>query len=151
MNNIIENMCTRRSVRKYRPDTVPTDVINEIIKAGLYAASGRNGQSAVIVAVTDKTVRDKLARVNASFMRAESDPFYGAPVVLVSICKYNLTKSTTFVFFFDEEYACGAFLLLLIHTVFAIACRVGICDDEVEQRIGEELVHFGGGVVDAIG
>ena len=83
MNNVIENMCTRRSVRKYRPDTVPTDVINEIIKAGLYAASGRNGQSAVIVAVTDKTVRDKMAKVNASFMGAESDPFYGAPVVLV--------------------------------------------------------------------
>lgn len=83
MDKIIENMCTRRSVRKYKSDMVPTETVNKIIRAGLCAASGRNGQSAVIVAVTNKDVRDRMAKINASFMDSDTDPFYGAPIVLV--------------------------------------------------------------------
>ena len=44
----------------------------------------RNGkQSPIIIAVTNKELRDKLSAMNAKIMGAENDPFYGAPVVLI--------------------------------------------------------------------
>lgn len=78
-----DNLLTRRSVKKYKPDAVPKEYIDRIIEAGLYAPSGMNRQSPIIVAVTDKTVRDRLSAANAAVMGGSGDPFYGAPVVLV--------------------------------------------------------------------
>ena len=83
MEQIIEAMKTRRSIRKFKPDMVSKEMLDKIIEAGTYAASGRNGQSPVIVAVTNKDIRDRLAKINASVMGADTDPFYGAPVVLI--------------------------------------------------------------------
>ena len=40
-------------------------------------------QTAIIVEVTNKEVRDRLSVINAEIMGVTSDPFYGAPVVLV--------------------------------------------------------------------
>ena len=40
-------------------------------------------QSPIILAITDKEVRDKLSKLNAAVMGADMDPFYGAPEVLV--------------------------------------------------------------------
>lgn len=49
----------------------------------MYAPTGRGAQSPVIVAVTNKAVRDRLSEMNAEVLGASADPFYGAPVVLV--------------------------------------------------------------------
>ena len=85
MSDMLEMIKTRRSVRKYKSDMVPADVIDKIVEAGTYAATGMNRQSPVILAVTDKELRDKLSKMNAAFMGKpeDFDPFYGAPVVLV--------------------------------------------------------------------
>ena len=48
----IVNLMTRRSVRKFKPDMVPKDIIEKITEAGTYAATGMNWQSPVIIAVT---------------------------------------------------------------------------------------------------
>ena len=77
------NMKTRRSVRAYKPDMVPQEVLDRIMEAGTYAATGRNCQAPIIIAVTNKEVRDRLSRMNAEIMGTASDPFYGAPVVLI--------------------------------------------------------------------
>ncbi len=84
-NQVLENMHTRRSCRAYKPDMVPQEALEQIIEAGLYAPSSLGEQSAKIIAVTDKATRDKLSKLNASFMPGKegTDPFYGAPVVLV--------------------------------------------------------------------
>ncbi len=42
-----------------------------------------NRQSPIILAVTNKEIRDKLSKMNADIMCSDKDPFYGAPVVLV--------------------------------------------------------------------
>lgn len=83
MNEIIQNMLTRRSIRKYRPDPVPEELLNEVLTAGEYAATGMGRQSPIILAVTDKAVRDELSAINAKIMGRDGDSFYGAPAVLV--------------------------------------------------------------------
>ena len=84
MSDLIQEMITRRSVRKYKPDMIPKETIDKIIEAGLYAPSGMGRQPVIILAVTNKEVRDRLSKLNAGIMGADgTDPFYGAPVVLV--------------------------------------------------------------------
>ena len=85
MNEILTAIKERRSIRKYKPDMVSKELIDQVIEAGLYAASGKNGQPAIIVAVTNKEVRDKLSVLNGQVadMPEGHDPFYGAPVVLI--------------------------------------------------------------------
>ena len=83
MKSCMEIILTRRSVKKYKSDMPKREDIDKIIEAGLAAASGRNLQASVIVAVTNKEIRDRLSRDNAAVMGAGADPFYGAPCVIV--------------------------------------------------------------------
>ena len=85
MNEIIRAMKERRSIRKFKPDMPPKEMIDQIIEAGLYAASGRNEQAVITIAVTNKEVRDKLMKDNCKIggWSESYDPFYGAPVILI--------------------------------------------------------------------
>lgn len=95
MNQTIENIISRRSIKKYTDQPVPMELIEEVVKAGTYAPSGMNKQSAKIIAVTNKEMRDRLSRINLDIIigrgmnptSGHSDPFYGAPVVLVVLAK----------------------------------------------------------------
>lgn len=91
MNDIIQNMKERRSIRKYTAEMPKKEDLDQIIEAGLYAASGRGEQDVIIIAVTDKEFRDKLSAANAKIAGAPEgfDPFYGAPVVLIVLADKN--------------------------------------------------------------
>ena len=81
----IENMKTRRSIRKFKPDAVPQELMDKIIEAGLYAPSGMNKQSPIIIAVTDRKMRDEISEMNREIggWQEGFDPFYGAPQYLL--------------------------------------------------------------------
>ena len=85
MNNTMQDLLTRRSVRSYTDEVPPREVIEEICKAGTYAPTGMNRQAPIIIAVTNREVRDRLSKLNAAVFGPDNDmdPFYGAPVVLV--------------------------------------------------------------------
>ena len=78
-----EQLKARRSIRRYKPQQVSEELLDAVLEAGLYAASGMNTQNTVMVAVRDKETRDQLSRMNAAVMGVDSDPFYGAPCVVV--------------------------------------------------------------------
>lgn len=85
MNEIIKAMEERRSIRKFKPDMPDKKDIEQIIEAGLYAASGKGEQATVIVAVTQKELRDQISKSNCKIGGWDEgfDPFYGAPVILI--------------------------------------------------------------------
>ena len=83
MKSCNEIIFDRRSTKAYKPDMPSSADIDAVIASGLVAASGRNRQASIIVAVTNKEIRDKMAKANAEVIGASGDPFYGAPVVLV--------------------------------------------------------------------
>ena len=85
----LSHIFNRRSVKKYRNEPVPKEMIDKIIQAGLYAPSSMNRQSAIIVALTNKEMRDQVAQMNAAMMKAKIDPFYGAPAVLIVLADKN--------------------------------------------------------------
>lgn len=84
VNAAIQNLLTRRSCRRYTADPVPEELLRTVLQAGTYAPSGKNKQSAKIVVIRDKATRDRLMRMNAAVLgKPDTDPFYGAPVVLL--------------------------------------------------------------------
>ena len=83
MNQIIQSLLSRRSIRRYADRQVPDELLDTVLEAGLYAPSGMNTQGVRLVAVRDKETRDLLSRLNAAVMGRDGDPFYGAPCVVV--------------------------------------------------------------------
>lgn len=78
-----EKLLTRRSVRKYTQQQVSDAELDKVLEAGLYAPTAKNNQKPVMVAVRDKETIAKLSKANAAIMGVDTDPFYGAPCVIV--------------------------------------------------------------------
>ena len=89
----MQNLLNRRSIRQYKPDMIPQDVLERIIEAGVYAPTAMNRQSPIIIAVTNKEMRDRLSKMNAAVMGQDGskDPFYGAPVVLIVLASMEFS------------------------------------------------------------
>lgn len=83
MNEVLKTIKERRSIRKFKPDMPAKEDLEKVVEAGLFAASGMNRQDPIVIAVTNKELRDKLSAANAAVMGKDIDPFYGAPAVLV--------------------------------------------------------------------
>lgn len=54
MDSVLQTIKSRRSVRKFKSDMIPKEVLDQIIEAGTYAATGMNKQSSIIIAVTNR-------------------------------------------------------------------------------------------------
>ncbi|MDY3052661.1 MAG: nitroreductase family protein [Ndongobacter sp.] len=76
-------MREKRSVRNYRSQMPPQELINEVLQAGLYAASGKGRQASVIVAIINADVRSACRRSTAkSADGRRASTRFTAPVVL---------------------------------------------------------------------
>ena len=89
MSDVLNKMKTRRSIRKFKSDMVPQEVLDQIIEAGLYAASGMGEQSPIIIQVTKKELRDEISKMNCDIggWKEGFDQFYGAPAMLIVLAK----------------------------------------------------------------
>jgi nitroreductase len=92
MNETIKVLESRRSCRNFKPDMIKDEELQAIIKAGTYAATGMGKQSPVIIAVTNKELRDEIMEANRKIggWGEGFDPFYGAPVILIVIAKKDV-------------------------------------------------------------
>lgn len=136
MNQALQNLLTRRSTRKYKPDAIPADVLDTILEAGTYAATGMGKQAPIIVAVTNKELRDRLSAMNAKVMGREDgfDPFYGAPVVLVVLADKRIGTCV-----YDGSLVMGN-LMLAAHACGVGSCWIHRAKEEFESPEGKELL-----------
>ena len=134
MSDVLETIKSRRSIRKYKSDMVPQDKLEKIIEAGTYAATGMGKQSPIIVAVTNKELRDKLSAMNAKIMGTNTDPFYGAPVVLIVLADKN---RPTYVY--DGSLVMGN-LMLEAEAQGIGSCWIHRAKEEFESEEGKEIL-----------
>lgn len=125
---------SRRSIRSYKPDMVPDDLIDKVIEAGTFAASGGGRQSPIIIAVKDRKTRDKLSKLNADIMGAETDPFYGAPLVLIVLA--DRSSST---YLYDGSLVMGN-LMLAAHALGLGSCWIHRAKEEFDRPEGKEIL-----------
>ena len=125
---------SRRSIRSYKPDMVPDDLIDKVIEAGTFAATGGGRQSPIIIAVKDRKTRDKLSKLNADIMGAETDPFYGAPLVLIVLA--DRSSST---YLYDGSLVMGN-LMLAAHALGLGSCWIHRAKEEFDRPEGKEIL-----------
>ncbi len=135
--NTIEAMLSRRSVKGYKKDGVPKALIEKIVEAGTFAPTGRNMQCPIILAVTNEELRNRLSRINAEIMGmpAGSDPFYGAPVVLVVLAKKDCRTRV-----YDGSLVMGN-MLLAAHELGLGACWIHRARETFELPEGKAILE----------
>lgn len=135
MNETIQHLLSRRSIKRYTDQAVPQEIIEEIVKAGTYAPTGMNRQSPLILAVTNRELRDKLSRMNASILGCQGDPFYGAPVVLVVLARKDINTRV-----YDGSLVMGN-LMIAAHSLGIASCWIHRAKEEFESEEGKQLLR----------
>ena len=134
MNDVLRAIQSRRSVRSFKSDPVPQEILDQIIEAGLYAPSGMGRQPAIILQITDPQVRDRLSRLTGEIMGREGDPFYGAPAVLVVLADRSVPT-----YLYDGSLVMGN-LMLAAHSLGVSSCWVHRAKEEFDRPEGKELL-----------
>lgn len=136
MSEVLEKLKSRRSIRKYKPDAIPQDILDQIIKAGLYAANGMGYQNTIIVQVTNKDIRDKISKMNCEIggWKEGFDPFYGAPAMLIVLAKKDWANRV-----YDGSLVMGN-LMLAAHELGVGSCWIHRTKEEFETEWGKELL-----------
>lgn len=137
MSDVLEKIKTRRSIRKFKPDMVPQGILDRIIEAGTYAASGKGRQSPIIIQVTNREVRDRIAAANGRIGGWEEgfDPFYGAPVILIVLAKRDSLHRV-----YDGSLVMGN-LMLAAHALGIGSCWIHRAREEFETEEGTALLR----------
>ena len=134
MNEVLKSLTERRSCRSYRPDPIPQEILDQILEAGTYAATGMGKQSPIMIAITDKAVRDELSAMNAAVMGTDRDPFYGAPVVIAVLAD---KKIGTWVY--DGSLVIGN-LMNAAHALGIGSCWIHRAKEEFESEAGKAIL-----------
>ena len=136
MNQVLENIQTRRSVKKFKNELPPKEIIEAVAKAGTYAPSGMNRQSAIILCVTNRKIRDQLSALNAKVMGKDEsfDPFYNAPAVLVVLADKNV-----FTHVYDGSLVMGN-MMLAAHSMGIGSCWIHRAKEMFETEEGKKLL-----------
>ncbi len=89
MKDTLLDLKTRRSIRSFKTEQIQEEVLKAILEAGMYAPTGMNAQSPLMVVVQEKEQIKKLSELNAKVMGVQTDPFYGAPTVVIVFADKN--------------------------------------------------------------
>ena len=135
LNTVIKN---RRSVRKYTEERVSQDKVDQIIEAGLWAASGMGRQAPVILQIDDRETRDLVSKLNAAVMNSTSDPFYGAPQVLVVLADRNVRT-----YLYDGALTMGN-MMLKAYDLGVSSCWIHRAQEVFDSEEGEKILEKAG-------
>ena len=136
MNETLEVLETRRSCRKFKPDMIPDEDIEAIVRAGTYSATGMGKQSPIIIAVTNKIIRDEIAEENRKIggWQEGFDPFYGAPVILIVLAKKDVATHV-----YDGSLVMGN-LMNAAHSLGIANIWIHRAKEEFESEFGKKIL-----------
>ena len=129
-----ETILTRRSVRKYASRQITDAELDKVLEAGLYAPTAKNNQKPIMVAVRDKETRDLLSKANAAIMGVETDPFYGAPCVIVVLADPDFPT------WIDDGSLVMGNLLNAAHALGLGSCWINRAREYYDTAEGKELL-----------
>ncbi len=141
MNDIINNILTRRSTRTFTEKAIEQDILKDIITAGLYAPSSKNKQLWHFTVIQNKNILNELSEntkeavkkyasekisnpdvlkaLNAKAHNDSYDTFYKAPVAIL-ISKYTNDDTSQ-----DDCATASQNIMLAAHSLGIGSCWVG--------------------------
>lgn len=136
MNETLKTLETRRSCRKFKLDMVEKEKLDMILRAGTYAATGMGKQSPIIIAVTDKTLRDQISEENRKIggWNEGFDPFYGAPVILIVLADRSVATHV-----YDGALVMGN-LMNAAQSLDVASIWIHRAKEEFDSQFGKDLL-----------
>lgn len=144
-NEVIKAMIERRSCRKFKVEQIKDEELQAILEAGKYAATGKGLQSPKMVVIQNPEVIAKLSKWNADIMGVTSDPFYGAPTVILVLADATRTTAVQ-----DGSLVMGN-LMLAAHSIGVASCWINRAKEEFATEEGKALLKQWGIEGDYIG
>ncbi|HUM82588.1 MAG TPA: nitroreductase [Lachnospiraceae bacterium] len=142
----IECLMTRRSVRKYKKEQVDEETLKKILDAGTMAPSAMGKQSATMVVVRDPVTIKALSKMNAAIMGVDSDPFYGAPTVVLVFGNPKVNRN----YVRDASLVMGN-LMNAAHALGVDSCWINRGKEMFEDADGKAFLREWGASEDLVG
>lgn len=134
-NEILKNIRERRSIRRYKEEQIKDEDLQAVLEAGTWAPTGHGTQDPWIVAVQRPELLDQLRKLNAEVMGVTSDPYYGAPtIVLVFASDDNYNKER------DGSLVLGT-MMLAAQSVGLASCWINREDEMFASDKGKALME----------
>ena len=135
MNEVLNCLETRRSVRKYLPKQIADAELNAILEAGIYAPTAMGRQSPKIVVLQKPEDVAELERMNAAVLgNPAAHPFYGAPVFCVVLTDPEVSTCVE-----DGALVIGN-LMLAAHSLGVASCWIHRARQEFDSPEGKALL-----------
>lgn len=133
MNETIQNILNRRSIREFREEQISDEELNIILECGRYAPSGMNRQSYAFVVIQNEEMMHELVNECMQITERDGSPFYGAPTVILVFGDEN---SNTYV----KDSSCAIENMYIAATALKIgACWINCVEDLFNSKKGEKL------------
>ena len=158
MNEVLQTIARRRSLRRFKPEPVPEETLKAILEAGLRAPTGHNDQSWFLSVVLDQALLQEINEGGKAVMRTIPVPwiaelgknekfrmFYGAPAVVFVAARKDAVSP------FADACAAIQNMLLAAESLGVGSCWIGFAKfyfagPEQLARLGipeSHEVHYG--------
>ena len=135
MRETLIDIKERRSCRKYTQQPVEKELLEAVLEAGTFAATGHGTQSPRMVVAQQPELVKRLSDMNAVVWGKPIDPFYGAPVAVIVFAD---TQAAT-----GRQDACLVMgnLMLAAHAVGLGSCWINRAKEMFATPEGAELMR----------
>jgi nitroreductase len=154
MNDVINTIIDRRSIRKYKTEQITEAELETILQAALYAPSAGGRQSAIIVVCQNAELNAALGKINKAAFKgrmstetayiskdqpsiadnaAIQSGFYHAPTVLTLFAPKNFLYSAA------DCYVAAQNIMLASHSLGLGSCMVARAEDTFSSELGRRL------------
>lgn len=134
-NEVLKAIRQRRSCRKYKQEQIKDEELKAVLEAGTWAPTGMGKQDPWIVAVQNRVLSDELRKMNAAVMGTASDPFYGAPTIVLVFASADWANNVK-----DGSLVLGT-MMLAAHSVGLASCWINREDVMFASTRGKEIMH----------
>lgn len=156
MSAVMENIMTRRTIRRFKERQISEEELQTVLEAGLYAPSAGGRQGVLFVVSQNQETNRRLGRIkrNNSHVKESTDTvyisreqpsiaddptianaFYDAPTVITLFVPKN------FVYGPYDASAAAENMLLAAHSIGLGGCYIGLAWDSFADPFGQETLR----------
>ena len=122
-NEVLKAIKERRSIRRFKADQITDEELKTVLEAGTWAATGHGTQEPFIIAVQ-----------NPEVMGVESDPYYGAPTIVIVLAPESNVNGVK-----DGSLILGN-MMLAAHSIGLSSCWINREDGMFASEEGKKLM-----------
>lgn len=137
----INDLKTRRSIRKFKEEQISDEDLKTILDAGIYAPTGRGAQSPKIVVIQNPDTIKEFSQWNKTYFPnapEDYDPFYGGKTLLIVLADSELPT------FVEDGASVLATLVTAAHAIGVGSCWIHRARNEFASDKGKELLKSWG-------